>query len=159
VSEARELSIHRILVGIDFSETSEQALELAIELAIRNGAGLTLLHVYQVPGFAFPETIVPAPPEMLDRMIADERAGLERLADRARARGVRAEVEQVPGAPATEIVERAGRDCDLVVVGTHGRTGIRHALLGSVAERVVRRSPVPVLTVRAPAPRHEAPAP
>jgi nucleotide-binding universal stress UspA family protein len=142
--------IRRILVGLDFSDTSEHALDVAVELARRNGASLMLLHVYQVPGYAFPETVVPAPPEMLDQLIADNERELARLAGRARAAGVPVTWDQVAGAPSTEIVERARRGCDLVVVGTHGRTGIRHALLGSVAERVVRRCPVPVLTVRHP---------
>jgi nucleotide-binding universal stress UspA family protein len=140
--------IRRILVGIDFSAASQRALDVAIELAKRSGASLLLLHVYQVPGFAFPETVVPAPPDLLDRMVDDNRRALEAWADRARAAGVDAAADQVAGAAATEIVERARRGFDLVVVGTHGRTGLRHVLLGSVAERVVRHCDVPVLSVR-----------
>src|SRR5205823_4820629 len=61
--------IKRILVGIDFSSPSEKALALAIDLAGKLGAQIHLLHVYQIPAFAFPETIVPAPPETVDRLI------------------------------------------------------------------------------------------
>lgn len=138
----------RILVGVDFSATSERALALATHMAERLGAELLLLHVYQIPAFAFPETIVPAPPETIDRLIAEARTHLGALADRVRARGLRVDIDLVPGAPFAEIVSRAKQGFDMIVVGTHGRTGLRHALLGSVAERVVRKSQVPVLTVR-----------
>ncbi len=139
-------------MGIDFSPPSEAALARAIELAKRTGASLTLMHVYQAPGFALPETIVPAPPDVLQELLAENQVRLASWAARARAAGVSSvSVEQVAGAPHFELVERARQGFDLVVVGTHGRTGITHALLGSVAEKVVRRSPVPVLTV----PTHE----
>jgi nucleotide-binding universal stress UspA family protein len=141
--------IHRILVGVDFSPTSDRALAYAATLAQKVGAELLLLHVYQIPAFAFPETIVPAPPETIDRLIGESRKHLEALAERVRSHGVSAAIDLVPGAAFAEIVSRAREgNFDLVVVGTHGRTGLRHALLGSVAEKVVRKSPVPVLTVR-----------
>ena len=150
-------AIRRILVGVDFSPPSDGALELAIEMALRHEAELTLLHVYQLPGFAFPETVVPAPPELLDRMVEDNRRHLETLAERARAAGVKTTVELLPGAPFVELVRRGREGFDLIVVGTHGRTGLRHALLGSVAEKVVRKSTVPVLTVRAPGTEFQPP--
>lgn len=151
------LSIRRILVGVDFSETSQEALSVATDLAARLGADLVLLHVYQIPAFAFPETIVPAPPETIDRLIEESARHLEGLADRPRAAGVRTTTELVAGAPFVELVARAHRGIDLVVLGTHGRTGLRHALLGSVAEKVLRRSPVPVLTVRSGEAAHAQP--
>jgi nucleotide-binding universal stress UspA family protein len=142
--------IKRILVGIDFSEPSDQALERAIDLARRLDASLTLLHVYQVPGYAFPETIVPTPPELLTNLLADNRRHLESAVTHCQESRVPADFDQVPGAAFAELVRRAREGYDLVVVGTHGRTGFAHALLGSVAEKVVRKSPVPVLTVRVP---------
>ena len=141
-------AIRRILVGVDFSPPSDKALALAVDLAKKLGAELTLLHVYQIPAFAFPETIVPAPPETVDRLINENRKHLEQLAVSVRAQGVAAATDLLPGSAFVELVGRARQGFDLVVVGTHGRTGLRHALLGSVAEKVVRKSPVPVLTVR-----------
>lgn len=151
-----DIEIRRILVGVDFSPPSERALDFAAALALRLGAELQLLHVYQIPAFAFPETVVPAPPEAVDQLIDESRRHLEKLADRVRALGATVSCDLLPGAPYVELVGRA-EDFDLVVVGTHGRTGFRHVLLGSVAERVVRKSPVPVLTVRVPEP-HEGEA-
>ena len=143
------MPIHRILVGVDFSEASQQALDWAIELAARLGATVELLHVYQIPSFAFPESIVPAPPETLEAMVDEGRRRLEEWAGRVRRAGVAATLEILPGSPYVELVARASEGgFDLVVVGTHGRSGLRHALLGSVAEKVVRRSSVPVLSVR-----------
>lgn len=142
------LPIARILVGVDFSEPSQGALALAIELGGRLGASLELLHAYQVPTYAFAESIVPAPADTLDAMVQDNRRQLEALAQLVRAAGIDVATQLVPGQPEAELVERAGAGrFDLVIVGTHGRTGLSHALLGSVAEKVVRRSPVPVLTV------------
>lgn len=143
------MSFKRILVGIDFSSPSERALACAMELARGLGAELHLLHVYQIPAFAFPETIVPAPPETIDRFIGESRRHLEALAERVRKEGVRATSDLVPGSPFVELVGKARQGFDLLVVGTHGRTGLRHALLGSVAEKVVRKCDIPVLTVRA----------
>jgi nucleotide-binding universal stress UspA family protein len=142
------MDIRRILIGVDFSPTSERALEYAIDLAKRFGAAVELLHVYQIPAFAFPESIVPAPPETVERMVDEIKRHLDAWAGKARAVGLEASSDLLPGSPAVELCARAAEGkCDLIVVGTHGRTGIRHALLGSVAEKVVRRATVPVLTV------------
>jgi nucleotide-binding universal stress UspA family protein len=138
----------RILVGIDFSPASAQALDVAVSLASALRSHLTLFHVYPIPGFAFPETVVPAPPDVVEQLVAENRARLDELAARARAAGVPAEIAQAPGAPHAELLRRAAEGFDLLVLGTHGRTGPSHALLGSVAERVVRKSPIPVLTIR-----------
>jgi universal stress protein A len=145
------MQLRRILVGVDFSDSSRLALDYAIELALQLGAAVELLHVYQIPSFAFPESIVPAPPDTLEAMVAASQGHLDEWAERARARGLVATRELLPGSPHVELVGRAREGgFDLIVVGTHGRTGLRHALLGSVAERVVRRASVPVLTVRTP---------
>src|SRR4029078_7959358 len=96
--------------------------------------------------FAFPETIVPAPPETVDRLIGESRRHLEGLAARARAESVEATTELVPGSPFVELVAKARGGFDLVVVGTHGRSGLRHALLGSGAGEGVRKWRAAVLT-------------
>ncbi|HEY7956476.1 MAG TPA: universal stress protein [Polyangia bacterium] len=141
--------IHRILVPTDFSEPSERALEVAIELARRFGARLFLFHAYVAPSYVFPEGLEPTTPELVEQLERTMRAELELRAVRVRTAGVTAEVGTGVGPHDQEICRRARElGADLIVMGTHGRTGIRHALLGSVAEKVVRRAPCPVLTVR-----------
>lgn len=138
-----------VLAATDFSEASEPAVELAITIARDAGADLTLVHACEIP--VYPDAIPPV--DLLGSMKESARAKLAKVTARVAGRvaGLHADVRA--GAPWEEILA-AARDAgaDLVVVGTHGRRGVSHALLGSVAERVVRLSPVPVLTVRA-APR------
>jgi nucleotide-binding universal stress UspA family protein len=122
--------VREILVGIDFSEVSDRALDTAGEHARAWGARLHLLHVV-------PPTTDPAPS-----------AGLERLAGEARDGGRVVVTAVAAGRPAAQIVHYAERHgVDLIVLGTHGRTGVSRALLGSVAEAVVRMASCPVLTV------------
>ena len=137
-----------ILVPTDFSSAAEPALELGIRLARENRATLTLLHTWEVPMYAY--STVPFTP--VDLLAPIEDAAKKQLDDKL------AEVrKQIPdakailmrGFPPEQILAAAAEvKADLVVMGTHGRRGISHALLGSVAERVVRTSTVPVLTVR-----------
>jgi universal stress protein A len=146
-----------VLCPIDFSDPSREAVHFAADLAVQFQATLTLLNVYQIPGYALPEGVVVATPEVLTELVDGIDKELGRWADEARARGVhdvRTQTEM--GTPHTEI-NRVAREAgfDLIVIGTHGRTGLKHVLLGSVAERVVRTAPCPVLTVRsADHPRH-----
>lgn len=142
--------IRQILCPVDFSETSEHALEYAVELARRFEAQLTLLHVCQLPSYALSDGY--APPEEFQE---DYRNRLQERVDEVVARysdrGVTIAGGLSEGVPHEAIIDAAGRlQADLIVIGTHGRTGLSHALLGSVAERVVRTSKVPVLTVRRP---------
>jgi nucleotide-binding universal stress UspA family protein len=142
----------RILCPVDFSDASKAALETAADLAKRQGATLTLLHAYPVPGYTFPDGSFVASSKMLEELAEAAKAHLDEWKTLATKLGV-AGVEAVTavGEPAAEIVAYAKeKGADLVVVGTHGRTGLTHALMGSVAERVVRRAPCPVLTVRPP---------
>jgi nucleotide-binding universal stress UspA family protein len=139
----------RILVAIDFSELSDQAFAYAVELAERLSAQLVLVHVFQVPAYLFPDAVVAAPQQTVVELERAVERRLEELRARAMARGVAAYVHVPVGSAFVEII-RAARDhkADLIVLGTHGRTGLRHALLGSVAEKVVRKAPCPVLVVR-----------
>ena len=149
-------SLNRILVPIDFSAHSEKAIRYATTLANKFGARLSLLHVVEDPfvtGAWQAEVFVPNIPELLNDLVKAAKAQLaERKKDLA-AHGFVIETAVVTGRPATAIVEQAstGR-FDLIVMGTHGRTGLAHAFLGSVAERVVQKAPCPVLTVRGTAP-------
>jgi nucleotide-binding universal stress UspA family protein len=143
--------IGRILVATDFSDASEAALALAEEMGRRFGAELALFHAQQVPSYLFPDGIVPVPSSVLADLQASVVAELERLAARARAHGVRAEVRHSIGGAADEICRAAAEwPADLIVVGTHGRSGLRHVLLGSVADKVMRKAPCPVVTVHPP---------
>lgn len=143
----------RILVPTDFSETADAALAYAKSLAGQLDASLHLLHVFSnpyAPAMYAPEVYVAVPPEARERAMEEARQQLRvRLDDEeaARFRSVRA---IVAGLTATQILQYVeDHDIDLIVMGTHGRRGVAHLLLGSVAEHVVRRAACPVLTVRA----------
>ena len=141
----------RILCPVDFSDASRAAMEVAADLARRFGGDLVLLHAYPVPGYTFPDGSVVASPKMMQELADQAKRHLDEWrADAERLLGAqRVTVETAIGEPAAEILEVAkARGADLVVMGTHGRTGLEHALMGSIAERVVRRALAPVLTVR-----------
>jgi nucleotide-binding universal stress UspA family protein len=144
--------IRKILHPTDFSPAAEAATELAIDLARRLDADLTLLNVYAVPVYTGPlgDAYV-VPTELVQKLSADAEANLQEVCDRAIRAGVRATTAAVEGIPSEAIVALAdSRGMDLIVMGTHGLTGFKHLLLGSVAERVLRGASCPVLTVRQP---------
>jgi len=138
--------ITRILVPSDFSESSDAALEYARMLADRFGASLHLVHVLHEPLLAeglAAEAFMSEPPAIRAGLVDDARAHLSQ-----RATGT-SSADVVFGNAATRIVESAARlGVDLIVMGSHGRTGLAHLLLGSVAEAVARTALCPVLTVR-----------
>lgn len=138
-----------ICCPIDFSDASRAAMEVAADLARRFGATLTLLHAYPVPGYTFPDGSVVASSRMLQELADQATKHVGEWKKQAEELGApKVDAETLVGEPAGEIVAYA-RDhgTDLLVLGTHGRTGIEHALMGSIAERVVRRARCPVLTV------------
>jgi universal stress protein A len=145
-------TITNILVPVDFSAHAEHAFCYATTLAHRLGARIGLLHVVENPfvtGAWGAETYVPNAAELLDNLIAGAERQLVRLKDAAAALGIPADTAVITGRPAQGIVEHAkDGGFDLIVMGTHGRTGLAHVVIGSVAERVVRKAPCPVLTVR-----------
>jgi nucleotide-binding universal stress UspA family protein len=147
----------RILVPVDFSEHSDTALRYATLLAQRFGGSIELLHVVEDPfvsGAWSAEAFTPNIPELLDQVAADARVRLDALGAGIANEGVALTTNVVSGRPAHAIVDRARSGaCDLIVMGTHGRTGMSHLFLGSVAERVVRTAPCPVMTVRTDTPR------
>lgn len=138
----------RIVAATDFSEPAERACRLAAELARAHGAELVLLHVFvELPLYA--ETPATAVVQVYDeqrRWVQDE---LDARAKDAAAGDVRVRTRLETGSAPETIAEVARRErADLVVVGTHGRTGLDRVMLGSVAERVVRVAPCPVLVAR-----------
>lgn len=144
--------MHKILVATDFSPCSEAALDLALELARRTRASLTLLHVGQLPAYAYYGALYVSREEALRSIEQDARAGLLAARQRLSGHGVEIDTQCTVGEAASEIVRFArAHGYDLIILGTHGRRGLRRLLLGSVAEMVVRTAEVPVLTAPQPA--------
>jgi len=137
-----------ILVPVDFSSSSERALGLGIKLAKMFDARLTLLHVWEIPTYPYMDFVATAP-EFAQSI---ERAAEQRLAallseTQKRVPAARSLLKM--GAPWEQILASAKDEgADVIVMGTHGRRGVSHVLLGSVAEKVVRLATVPVLTAR-----------
>jgi nucleotide-binding universal stress UspA family protein len=143
------MHIRHILVPTDFSDGSREAFATAINLARDTGARMTLFHVNHVPTATFPDVIMPLTPEVMRDMEQSVEAVLTRWADEAREVGIDTDYKTAFGATHVEICNAADEvGADLIVIGTHGHTGLSHVLLGSVAEKVVRKAPCPVLTVR-----------
>lgn len=143
------LTIKSILVPSDFSDCADGALRYALALNERFGAQLHLLHVVQDPYTQpwAPEAFTAPLGDLLNDWLAQARNRLSEAVPEAHRHSTL--VTTVVGSPSAEIVRYAEEQAiDLIVVGTHGRGPIGHALLGSVTERVVRKSPCPVLTVR-----------
>jgi nucleotide-binding universal stress UspA family protein len=148
------ITVKNILVATDFSEPSEAAFLYARELATRFGAMLHVLHVAPnvIIGSLAAETYVTNGPAIQKEIEDDARDQLHRLlVDTDRSGPASVPVLLTASSPALAILEYAnGHDIDLIVLGTHGRGALAHLIMGSVAERVVRLAPCPVLTVRHP---------
>jgi len=147
-----KIEIRKILCPVDFSESSEHALRYALAFASAYDAELEVLYVLELPFLpAYSTAGVPNLSLPVDRMQQQSKEQLDRLVERYR--GVHPKIggHTTVGAAFVEIIREAkSGQFDLIVMGTHGRTGVKHMLIGSVAERVVRKAPCPVLTVRHP---------
>jgi nucleotide-binding universal stress UspA family protein len=142
------IQFRHILVPTDFGASSERALEVAVDLANKYGSTMVLFHVYEVPALVYDGMTV-SPVDLLTPIREAAERQFDEALTRLRMRVPRAKGFLTLGAPWQEILRVvADEGVDLIVMGTHGRRGIHHALMGSVAEKVVRMSPVPVLTVR-----------
>ena len=138
----------KILVPVDFGEPSERALELATDLVKQSEGEILILHVFDVP--ASYAGMGMSPVDLLAPMWTAGRKQLEDTLAKVKSTAPRATEETARGVPWREILASIERHRpDLVVMGTHGRRGLPRMVLGSVAEKIVRLSPVPVLTVRA----------
>lgn len=142
----------KILVPVDFSDHSAEAVRTASDLSRRYDAPLTIVHVFDPVVYALPEAYVLFTAEQLDKLVSALEAQLADVKKMAAESGaVRVETRLLHGLVGTKILELVGGSgMDLIVMGTRGRTGLSHLLLGSVAERVVRLAPCAVLTVKAP---------
>ncbi len=142
----------RILAPTDFTEASQHALEWAVELAARLGASVTVLHAYEIPVVGFPDGAMIATADVAARIAQTAQDALDRSVATVSGRGAHIDGVLRDGAAAEEIQRVADEiDADLIVIGSHGRRGLARALLGSVAENVVRHAHRPVVTIRAPA--------
>jgi nucleotide-binding universal stress UspA family protein len=153
--------LQKILCATDFSESSADALRHALALAALSGGQVSLVHVCEVPYYIRPDVMVwmeggarPMAEVAREQSEAQLAALVASLDDEARAR-ITARV--VMGDPSDEIPALARQEAfDLIVTGTHGRSGIEHFVVGSVAEKIVRRAPCPVYVVRGDPPGSKA---
>lgn len=140
-------TIRKILVPTDFSPASEQALRQAAQIALPLGAEVVLLHVVERFPYSASEGFVFV--DHRPALIAVSRSLLDSLIQKWIPKPLRAFPRLATGTPHQEIIRTARREgVQLIVLGTHGRSGVGHMLLGSVAEKVVRTASCPVLTVR-----------
>lgn len=145
------VNIKNILCPIDYSVYSEMALKYAIEFAEKYQAKLYLMHVLDIRVYDIND------PDLYNVNIIDEetinklRERLLKCVNEDAKNKISVEAIIIQGVPFAEII-KAAKECkiDLIVLGTHGRTGLSHAIMGSVAEKVVRKAPCPVLTIRHP---------
>jgi nucleotide-binding universal stress UspA family protein len=145
------ISIKNILCPIDYSVYSEKALKYAIEFAEKYNAKLYLMHVLDIRIYDITD------PELYNVNVIDKetinklRERLHKCISENTRKNIEVETIVIEGVPFVEIIKKAREyKVDLIVLGTHGRTGLSHAIMGSVAEKVVRKAPCPVLTIRHP---------
>ena len=138
-----------ILVPTDLSEGAEEALDYACELAAKLDATIHLVNVIGIPALGLPELGVAVTSTVIDSMISDNKKAIDALAERKCSLAKIGQVLLRTG-DARDVINQTAKEvsADLIVMGTHGRRGVSRALLGSVAETVVRSAPCPVLTVR-----------
>lgn len=145
------ISIRRVLVPTDFSEHSLPSVRYGAGLAEKFGAELILLHVIQDLALVMPDAVMPTPIPLpdLENLTESARSALAALVEREQLGRFHPRMEIRFGSPSAEIVAAAEElQVDLLCLSTHGRSGLSHLLLGSVAEKVIRHAPCPVLTVR-----------
>lgn len=143
-----------ILIGLDGSRVSQLALARGLELARQSAARLTLLHAYEdpIPGWADPESL-PYRVGLYQDLETLGRQVLERAAEEVRAAGLEAQTRLERKMNPGDALVAASRECDLLIVGAHGRRGFDRLIMGSVAEGVARRATCDVLIVKPSAPQ------
>ena len=145
------IDIQCILVPLDFSEHAAAVLDWAAHLAEEHRSRIVLFHAYHLPVEFQQLEGAYLPPDFWANVKAEAEETLGRFAAEIRARGLEVDSVVAEGYAATAIVDEVEKqNADLVVIGTHGLSGLKHLLLGSIAERVVQKAPCPVLTVKTP---------
>ena len=143
------IQVQRILVPLDFSRHADSILEWAAHLAKEHGSRLILLHAYHLPVEFQQLEGAYLPQDFWASVKAEAEQNLRRYVEPLRAQGIDADIIVREGYPATVIEQEAiDQRADLIVIGTRGLSGLKHLLLGSIAERVVQKAPCPVLTVK-----------
>jgi len=148
-----EFEIKKVLVPIDFSDYSKSSLKYAVNFAKNFNASLVLVYVVEPviypPDFSMGQIAIPAAGIEMGKRAKEE---LNKLAEKEIPSDLNVKKIIKTGKPFVEIVETAAEeDVDLIIIATHGHTGVEHILFGSTAEKVVRKAPCPVLTLREPA--------
>ena len=144
------IKLKKVLLPTDFSDSARHALRYGMSFAKEYGAELVLLHVVENLTVGYASDLFPVPmAEVFQEISGYARTELGKLGEEARARGLTVHEQVVQGKPPAEIIRYATEnEIDMIVLGTHGKGMLDQALFGSTTERVVRRSPCPVLTVR-----------
>lgn len=147
-----EHNIKKVLVPVDFSDYSKSSLRYAVSFAKHFSADICLVYVVEPmvypPDFSMGQIAIPSIDTEMDKRAYEE---LNNLAKKIIPPDVKSKVIVKTGKPFVEIIETASEeDADLIIIATHGHTGIEHVLFGSTAEKVVRKAPCPVLTLREP---------
>ncbi len=143
------IDLKRILVPTDFTETSDHAIDWALGLAAKVGAAVTVMHGYTLPIIGFPDATIIATPSIASHIADASQAALDAAVKSLAARGFVVESMLREGVIWEEINAVAESiHADLIVIGTHGRKGLARALLGSVAENVIRTATRPVVSIR-----------
>ncbi|OGU76728.1 MAG: stress protein UspA [Ignavibacteria bacterium RBG_16_34_14] len=148
-----EPKINKVLVPIDFSDYSKSSLKYAVNFAKHFNASLILVYVIEPviypPDFSMGQIAIPTPGLEMDKRAVEE---LDKLAEQEIPSSLPVKKIIKTGKPFVEIIETAAEeDVDLIIIATHGHSGVEHILFGSTAEKVVRKAPCPVLTLREPA--------
>jgi nucleotide-binding universal stress UspA family protein len=143
------MKFHKILVPTDFSKDADRALQYAIDLARTSGGEIVLAHVLELLTYPTVVGIDPISPQIQKELRDNMSRALEALRAREIPKEIRSRALMLDGRPYWRIVEAAReQQVDLIVIATRGNTGLKHMLLGSTAEHVVREAPCPVLVVR-----------
>lgn len=147
-----EPNINKVLVPVDFSDYSKSSLRYAVNFAKYFNADIYLVYVVEPmvypPDFSMGQIAIPSVDVEMDKRATEE---LSNLAKKEIPPDLKSKVIVKTGKPYVEIIETAKEeDIDLIIIATHGHTGIEHVLFGSTAEKVVRKAPCPVLTLREP---------
>jgi nucleotide-binding universal stress UspA family protein len=144
------IKLKRVLVPTDFSDSARHAFTYGLSFAKEYGAELLLLHVVENVTVGYASDLFPVPmAEVFQEISGYARTELAKLGQEARDRGVAVQEQVIQGKPSNEIIRFASEShVDMIVLGTHGKGMLDQALFGSTTERVVRRAPCPVLTVR-----------
>ena len=142
------MSTSPIVCAIDFAEPSDRALEHALTLAKSLGTSVLAIHAWSLPAFAGPDSAFVFGPEVVGEITNELQLQLHKMLERHKESGVKLEGRLMVGAPVEAVIDAAQKaEAQYIVISTHGRSGLSRFVLGSVAERMVRMSPIPVIVV------------